>query len=91
MSKLRPRRTACARWSSRIRIGITGDFAIIGEPTDCGIEGGCNGTMRFDVIMHGVAAHSARAWMGKNAIHAAAEILNRLNAHENRAIEKWMA
>ena len=52
-----------------------------------GIEGGCNGTMRFDVITHGVAAHSARAWMGKNAIHAAAEILNRLNAHENRAIE----
>ena len=66
---------------------ITGDFAIIGEPTDCGIEGGCNGTMRFDVITHGIAAHSARAWMGKNAIHAAAEILNRLNAYENRAIE----
>ena len=32
---------------------ITGDFAIIGEPTDCGIEGGCNGTMRFYVITHG--------------------------------------
>ena len=66
---------------------ISGDFAIIGEPTDCGIEGGCNGTMRFDVITHGIAAHSARAWMGRNAIHAAAEILNRLNAYENRAIE----
>ncbi len=66
---------------------ITGDFAIIGEPTDCGIEGGCNGTMRFDVITHGVAAHSARAWMGRNAIHMAAEILNRLNSYENRAIE----
>jgi succinyl-diaminopimelate desuccinylase len=66
---------------------ITGDFAIIGEPTDCGIEGGCNGTMRFDVVTHGVAAHSARAWMGRNAIHAASEILNRLNAYENRAVE----
>lgn len=66
---------------------ITGDFAIIGEPTDCGIEGGCNGTMRFDVVTHGVAAHSARAWMGCNAIHMAAEILNRLNAYENRAVE----
>lgn len=66
---------------------ISGDFAIIGEPTDCGIEGGCNGTMRFDVITHGIAAHSARAWMGRNAIHAAAEILSRLNAYENRAIE----
>ena len=61
---------------------ITGDFAIIGEPTDCGIEGGCNGTMRFDVVSHGVAAHSARAWMGENAIHKAADILNRLNAYE---------
>lgn len=66
---------------------IEGDFAIIGEPTACAIEGGCNGTMRFDVIAHGVAAHSARAWMGENAIHKAAEILNRLNAHEDQAIE----
>ncbi|KFI92117.1 succinyl-diaminopimelate desuccinylase [Bifidobacterium saguini DSM 23967] len=61
---------------------IQGDFAIIGEPTSCGIEGGCNGTIRFDVITHGVAAHSARAWMGENAIHKAADILNRLNAYE---------
>ena len=44
---------------------IQGDFAIIGEPTSCGIEAGCNGTMRFDVIANGVAAHSARAWMGE--------------------------
>ncbi len=61
---------------------ITGDFAIIGEPTNSGIEGGCNGTIRFDVVTHGVAAHSARAWMGENAIHKAADILNRLNAYE---------
>lgn len=61
---------------------IRGDFAIIGEPTGCGIEGGCNGTIRFDVVTHGVAAHSARAWMGENAIHKAAEILNRLNAYK---------
>ena len=61
---------------------LAGDFAIIGEPPDCGLEGGCNGTMRFDVVTHGVAAHSARAWMGENAIHKAADILNRLNAYE---------
>ena len=66
---------------------IQGDFAIIGEPTSCGIEAGCNGTMRFDVIANGVAAHSARAWMGDNAIHKAAEILNRLNAYENNAVD----
>lgn len=61
---------------------IQGDFAIIGEPTDCGIEGGCNGTIRFDVVAHGVAAHSARAWMGQNAIHKVADILTKLNAYE---------
>lgn len=66
---------------------ITGDFAIIGEPTDCGIEGGCNGTIRFDVICHGIAAHSARAWMGDNAIHHAATVLSRLEAYEPRNIE----
>lgn len=66
---------------------IVGDFAIIGEPTDCGIEGGCNGTMRFDVVAHGVAAHSARAWMGDNAIHKAGEILSRLAAYEPRDVE----
>ncbi|NEG96284.1 succinyl-diaminopimelate desuccinylase [Bifidobacterium sp. SMB2] len=65
---------------------VKGDFAIIGEPTSCGIEGGCNGTIRFDVVCHGVAAHSARAWMGENAIHKAAEVLNRLNAYEPQTI-----
>lgn len=60
---------------------VQGDFAIIGEPTDGTIEGGCNGTIRFDVISHGVAAHSARAWMGDNAIHKAGVILDRLRAY----------
>ena len=66
---------------------ISGDFAIIGEPTSCGIEGGCNGTIRFDVIAHGVAAHSARAWMGDNAIHKVADVLNRLNAYTPAEVE----
>ena len=61
---------------------VRGDFAIIAEPTGCGIQGGCNGSIRFDVITHGVAAHSARAWMGENAIHKAAGILNALNSYE---------
>ena len=65
---------------------VRGDFAIIGEPTNCGIEAGCNGTMRFDVVTHGVAAHSARAWMGSNAIHAAAPILARLESYRPRTV-----
>ncbi|ABY22918.1 succinyl-diaminopimelate desuccinylase [Renibacterium salmoninarum ATCC 33209] len=57
---------------------LNADFGILLEPTDGVVEGGCNGTMRFEARMHGKAAHAARAWMGHNAIHDAAEILNRL-------------
>nr|WP_269437194.1 MULTISPECIES: succinyl-diaminopimelate desuccinylase [Arthrobacter] len=61
---------------------LKADFAILLEPTDGTVEGGCNGTMRFQAMTTGKAAHSARAWMGENAIHAAAEILVRLRDHE---------
>jgi succinyl-diaminopimelate desuccinylase len=61
---------------------LKADFAVLLEPTDGTVEGGCNGTARFDVRVAGKAAHSARAWMGQNAIHGAAEILVRLRDHE---------
>ncbi|MBD7995290.1 succinyl-diaminopimelate desuccinylase [Arthrobacter sp. Sa2CUA1] len=61
---------------------LKADFAILLEPTDGTVEGGCNGTMRFQARTTGKAAHSARAWMGENAIHGAAEILVRLRDHE---------
>lgn len=57
---------------------LTGDFAILLEPTNGTVEGGCNGTLRVEATTVGEAAHSARAWMGRNAIHAAAPILARL-------------
>ena len=57
---------------------LAADFAVLGEPTDGGVEGGCNGTLRAQVVVPGVAAHSARAWMGVNAIHRAGELLRRL-------------
>ncbi|OAE02424.1 succinyl-diaminopimelate desuccinylase [Arthrobacter sp. OY3WO11] len=65
---------------------LHGDFAILLEPTDGTVEGGCNGTSRFEVTTVGEAAHSARAWMGSNAIHAAAPILARLAAYEPQTI-----
>jgi len=65
---------------------LTGDLAVLCEPTSAIIEGGCNGTMRIVVETSGVKAHSARAWMGKNAIHGAAEVLNRLNAYQPQEI-----
>ncbi|WP_203138098.1 succinyl-diaminopimelate desuccinylase [Microbacterium sp. JZ31] len=57
---------------------FAGDFAILGEPTAGVVEGGCNGTLRAVVRTHGVRSHSARAWIGENAIHRAAPILSRL-------------
>lgn len=66
---------------------LAGDFAILMEPSDGGIEAGCQGTMRFDVVTRGERSHSARSWMGSNAIHAAHQVLARLNAYEPRRVD----
>ncbi|RQP09748.1 MAG: succinyl-diaminopimelate desuccinylase [Microbacteriaceae bacterium] len=66
---------------------LRADFAILGEPSNGEIEGGCNGTIRVDVTTRGRRAHSARAWMGENAIHAMAPVLERLAAYEAQEVE----
>ncbi|GAA1712482.1 succinyl-diaminopimelate desuccinylase [Isoptericola hypogeus] len=66
---------------------LAGDLAILGESSNNGIEGGCNGTIRVEVRTTGVTAHSARAWTGVNAVHAAAPVLARLAAYEARDVE----
>lgn len=63
------------------------DFAVLLEPTDGTIEGGCNGTMRFWIHCHGKASHSGRAWVGENAIHKMAEVLGRLDAYDPQTYE----
>ena len=65
---------------------LKGDFAILLEPTDGTVEGGCNGTSRFEATTVGESAHSARAWMGSNAIHAAAPILSRLAEYQPQTV-----
>ncbi len=65
---------------------LAADFAVLGEPTDGGVEGGCNGTLRAEVVVTGVAAHSARAWTGVNAVHKAGEVLRRLDAYRPATI-----
>ena len=66
---------------------LEGSFAVLCEPSSAQVEGGCNGTMRVEVVTRGVKAHSARPWMGKNAIHGAADVLNRLASYEPAELE----
>jgi len=57
---------------------LEADFAVLMEPSDAGVEAGCQGTLRAHVRTSGERAHSARSWLGRNAIHDAADILTRL-------------
>jgi succinyl-diaminopimelate desuccinylase len=66
---------------------LAGDLAILLEPTDGLVEGGCQGTLRVNVRTTGVRAHSARSWLGENAIHAAGPLLDRLARYEARLVE----
>jgi len=66
---------------------LAGSFAVLCEPSNAGIEGGCQGTMRAEVELTGVAAHSARSWKGHNAIHDAAVVLGLLADYEPAQVE----
>jgi succinyl-diaminopimelate desuccinylase len=65
---------------------LAADFAILLEPTYGLVEAGCQGTLRAVVTAAGRRAHSARSWLGVNAIHAAGEILNRLSGYRAREV-----
>ena len=60
---------------------LEGDFAVLMEPSNARVEGGCQGTLRVTVTTTGTAAHSARSWKGHNAIHDAGLVLDRLREH----------
>ncbi|WP_028848905.1 MULTISPECIES: succinyl-diaminopimelate desuccinylase [Thermocrispum] len=66
---------------------LRGDLAVVGEPSNAVIEGGCQGTLRVQLRLAGKRAHTARAWMGTNAIHAMAEPLRRLAEYQPRQVE----
>jgi succinyl-diaminopimelate desuccinylase len=66
---------------------LAGDLAILLEPTYGVVEGGCQGTLRAAVRLAGVRAHSARSWLGVNAVHAAAPVLARLAGYQARAVD----
>jgi succinyl-diaminopimelate desuccinylase len=65
---------------------LRGDLAVVGEPSNGAVEAGCQGTMRVEVRVVGERAHTARAWMGSNAIHGMAEPLRRLADYRPRQV-----
>jgi succinyl-diaminopimelate desuccinylase len=66
---------------------LRADLAILAEPTNGAVEAGCQGTLRAVVRVPGRRAHSARSWRGRNAIHAAGEVLGRLTAYQARQVD----
>jgi succinyl-diaminopimelate desuccinylase len=66
---------------------LAGDFAILMEPSNAGVEAGCQGTMRVEIRTQGERAHSARSWMGHNAIHDLAPVLSTLAGYTPRTVD----
>jgi succinyl-diaminopimelate desuccinylase len=66
---------------------LAADLAILGEPTNGNVEAGCQGTVSAAVTARGRRAHSARSWLGDNAIHRARIILDRLAGWDARIVD----
>ncbi|KAA0107657.1 succinyl-diaminopimelate desuccinylase [Mycolicibacterium sp. P1-5] len=66
---------------------LQADVAILGEPSGGYIEAGCQGTLRVVISATGTRAHSARSWLGDNAIHKLGAVLDRLSGYEARIVD----
>lgn len=66
---------------------LAADVAILGEPSGGYIEAGCQGTMRVLISATGTRAHSARSWLGDNAIHKLGAVLDRLAGYDARIVD----
>lgn len=62
-------------------------LAVLMEPTGALIEGGCQGTIRFEITTTGRAVHSARSWLGHNAIHDMAGVIDRVREFASGEVE----
>lgn len=62
------------------------DLAVVLEPTDNSIQAGCLGHVTAELVFDGVSAHSARPWLGVNAIERAVRGLQPLLALQPREV-----
>lgn len=65
---------------------IEGEVALLGEPSGAMIEAGCQGSIRLRIRAEGVRAHSARAWLGVNAMHRLAPVIMRITDYQPRRV-----
>ena len=63
------------------------EFAVVLEPSDGELQLGCNGIINATVSFEGKSAHSARPWLGENAVTKAGEWLTRLHHLEPAEVE----
>jgi len=80
-------RNGLARVARDAPAQLDADLAVLLEPTAGAVEGGCQGTLRAAIRVPGVRAHSARSWLGVNAIHEAAHVLIRLAEYTPRVVD----
>jgi succinyl-diaminopimelate desuccinylase len=66
---------------------LAGDVALLGEPSGAVIEAGCQGTLRVRVTAHGTRAHSARSWLGDNAVHRLSPVIARVSGYLPRDVD----
>lgn len=80
-------RNGLGRVEREHRDWLDADLALLGEPTNGAVEAGCQGTLRCEITVPGRRAHSARSWLGVNAVHAAGEVLDRLRTYTARDVD----
>ncbi|HEY5877698.1 MAG TPA: succinyl-diaminopimelate desuccinylase [Nakamurella sp.] len=80
-------RNGLTRVQAELPQWLAADLAILGEPTNGNVEAGCQGTISAAVTVRGRRAHSARSWLGDNAIHRAREIMDRLAGWNARIVD----
>jgi len=80
-------RNGLTRIEGELRDWLTADLALLGEPTNGQVEAGCQGTASLAITLKGRRSHSARSWLGDNAIHRAADVLSIIAGLDARTVD----